>query len=99
MACTEPYVPSSINCSVAVTIDTKIWKTDSTTMSKIMGEGGSSWVTLHQTLKGAPKYLIYWDQICILTRFTSVLNLTQIPTLIKIYVSYMQGLWQFYIKS
>ena len=41
MACTKPYVLSSTTPSVAVTTDTKIWRTTSTTTLNIMGESGS----------------------------------------------------------
>ena len=41
MACTKPYVPSSTIPSFAVTTDTKIWRTVSTTTLNIMGESGS----------------------------------------------------------
>ena len=63
MACMKPSVPGSTNLSVAITTDTNIWRTASTTTLKIMGEIGSPWFTPRRPLKGAPKYPPSFDTI------------------------------------
>ena len=56
MACKKPSVNGFTTPFVAVTTDTNIWSTTSTTTLKIMGGCSPPWVTPRRPLKEAPKY-------------------------------------------